>query len=178
MGGSVKGPFRRGVNGDASALRLFPIKPLQSVMVKSTRATGCAELNLTRRQSGSETWQVYYGDVRVGFIGKRSGVPVDADQWGWSAGIKSGELETGTAETFEAARRGFQEAWERLRPTVTPKMLDEWRRYTAFHAWMQKMKSSGLRLPTQNETGRARCFCGMELTTAEMEDHAFVVHRN
>ena len=28
-----------------------------------------------------EAWNVYYGDVRVGTIGKCAGVPVDLDQW-------------------------------------------------------------------------------------------------
>jgi len=35
---------------------------------------------LTRRRSpdtSQETWLVYYGDVRVGSIGQRAGVPVD-----------------------------------------------------------------------------------------------------
>ena len=31
-----------------------------------------------------ECWHVYYGDVHVGTIGIRSGVPVDRDQWSWS----------------------------------------------------------------------------------------------
>jgi hypothetical protein len=38
---------------------------------------------LTRRRSDNphhETWHVYYGDVRVGSIGERAGVPVDVDQ--------------------------------------------------------------------------------------------------
>jgi hypothetical protein len=39
---------------------------------------------LTRRrdrEAHAESWHVYYGDVRVGTIGMRAGVPVDADQW-------------------------------------------------------------------------------------------------
>jgi hypothetical protein len=38
---------------------------------------------LTRRRSKdahAESWQIFYGDVQVGTIGKRSGVPVDVDQ--------------------------------------------------------------------------------------------------
>jgi hypothetical protein len=45
---------------------------------------------LTRRRDPDarlESWQVYFGDVRVGMIGIRSGVPVHADQWQWSCGF-------------------------------------------------------------------------------------------
>jgi hypothetical protein len=43
---------------------------------------------LTRRRNNDPPragWQVLYGDVHVGTIAKRSGVPVDADRWGGSA---------------------------------------------------------------------------------------------
>jgi hypothetical protein len=43
---------------------------------------------LTRRRDPEvhqETWHVYYRDVHVGIIGVRAGVPVDVDQWGWTA---------------------------------------------------------------------------------------------
>jgi hypothetical protein len=45
---------------------------------------------LTRRRSKdahAESWQIFYGDVQVGTIGIRAGVPVDVDQWGWSCGF-------------------------------------------------------------------------------------------
>jgi hypothetical protein len=35
-------------------------------------------------------WHVYYGDVHVGSIGKRAGVPVSAPQWQWSCGFYPG----------------------------------------------------------------------------------------
>jgi hypothetical protein len=33
----------------------------------------------------------YFTDVRIGTIGVRAGVPVHADQWGWSRGFSPGE---------------------------------------------------------------------------------------
>src|SRR3981081_3585682 len=39
---------------------------------------------LTRRRSRSapaESWQIFYGDVQIGTIGIRAGVPVGVDQW-------------------------------------------------------------------------------------------------
>jgi hypothetical protein len=48
---------------------------------------------LTRRRSDNphrETWHVYFGDIRIGFIGERAGVPVDVDQWEWSCGFYPG----------------------------------------------------------------------------------------
>jgi hypothetical protein len=67
--------------------------------------------SLTRRRSDndhSENWSVYYGDVRVGWIGQRAGVPVDVDQWGWSCGFYPGlhpGQRDGSATTFEPSAR-------------------------------------------------------------------------
>jgi hypothetical protein len=66
---------------------------------------------LTRRRNDGPqaTWQVYYGDVRIGSIALRSGNPADTDPWGWSCGFYAGshprEHQSGTAATFEGADR-------------------------------------------------------------------------
>ena len=47
---------------------------------------------LTRRREKDrqqERWQVFYGDVQVGWIGERAGVPKDVEQWGWHCGLKA-----------------------------------------------------------------------------------------
>jgi hypothetical protein len=62
---------------------------------------------LTRRRypERHDCWHVYYGDVHVGTIASRAGVPVDVDQWGWDCGFyprsHHGLHVQGTAETFE-----------------------------------------------------------------------------
>jgi hypothetical protein len=48
---------------------------------------------LTRRrvpEAANEAWRVFYGDVPVGTISIRAGVPVDANQWGWKCGFYPG----------------------------------------------------------------------------------------
>ena len=48
---------------------------------------------LTRRRTPDarqESWQVYYGDVRVGTIAMRSGNPTDTYSWGWRCGFYPG----------------------------------------------------------------------------------------
>lgn len=48
---------------------------------------------LTRRRDNNphqKGWDVYYGDVRIGHIGTRAGVPKDVEQWGWSLGFYPG----------------------------------------------------------------------------------------
>jgi hypothetical protein len=55
---------------------------------------------LTRRRSNAESWQIFYGDVQVGTIGIRGGVPVDVDQWGWSCGFHRLKRVDGTAASF------------------------------------------------------------------------------
>ena len=103
---------------------------------------------LTRRHSDDphrESWHVYYADVRAGTIGKRAGVPVDVDQWGWSCsfypGLHPGQHHDGSAETLELARAAFEEAWRKLLPKIPDGAFDEYRRdrelraeITAVHA--------------------------------------------
>ena len=85
---------------------------------------------LTRRRSHDshrETWIVFYGDVPVGTITERAGVPADLDQWGWTCGFYPGveprQHRHGAAPTFEEARAGFEEAWNGLLPTLTKDAL-------------------------------------------------------
>jgi hypothetical protein len=62
---------------------------------------------LTSRRSKDdphrETWLIFFGDVSVGVIGRRVGVPKSALQWGWSCGFypgsDPGEHRGGIAET-------------------------------------------------------------------------------
>jgi hypothetical protein len=62
------------------------------------------------------TWHVYFGDVRVGMIGERAGVPVDVDQWQWSCGfypgLHPGQHRRGTAASLEEACAGFKADWK------------------------------------------------------------------
>jgi hypothetical protein len=69
---------------------------------------------LMRRRSHDshrETWLVFYGDVLVGSIAERAGVPADLEQWGWTCGfypgVEPGQHQDGTAATFEDARAVF-----------------------------------------------------------------------
>src|SRR5260370_11632558 len=63
---------------------------------------------LTRRRAKDahqECWHIFYGDVHVGTITERAGVPHDVDQWGWDCGFYpvTHRLEhaDGTAVTLE-----------------------------------------------------------------------------
>jgi hypothetical protein len=73
---------------------------------------------LTRRRSTDapeECWHIYYGDVQVGTIAIRVGIPRDEVPWGWICGFypgtHPGEQTTGTAVTFNQAREAFEAAW-------------------------------------------------------------------
>jgi hypothetical protein len=40
---------------------------------------------LSRRrdhEARQENWRIYYGNIRVGMIGRRAGIPPEANQWG------------------------------------------------------------------------------------------------
>ncbi len=73
---------------------------------------------LTRRRDPDrreERWDVFYGDVRVGSIGLRAGVPADREPWDWACGFWPGadpqEHKGGIAWSFEEARDAFECAW-------------------------------------------------------------------
>ena len=139
--------------------------------------------SLTRRRSPDaqqETWLVYYGDVQVGTISQRAGVPADADAWGWSVGISPashrGLRASGTAKSFDAARATFDASWQWLLPKLTEADFDEWRRQRAWDAWKQAMWDAGLKLPTQVAEGRSTCFCGAEIGIGDVERHVLAAH--
>jgi hypothetical protein len=138
---------------------------------------------LTRRRSADsdrETWFIHFGDVRVGTISQRTGVPADADPWNWSVGISAashrGLHASGTAKSFDAARATFEAAWQWLLPKLTEADFTEWRRQRTWDAWKQAMWDAGLKLPTQVADGRSTCFCGAEIGIADVEQHVLMAH--
>jgi hypothetical protein len=138
---------------------------------------------LTRRRSDNshqETWYVFYDDVRVGTIGKRSGVPMHVDHWGWSCGfypgLEPGQYKSGSAGTFDAARAAFCEAWDRLLPQIPDGAFDEYRRDRAFHRWKGRMWAEGKPLPTQLASGRSECFCGAPIDIETSWRHIYDKH--
>ncbi len=138
---------------------------------------------LTRRRNPDarqESWYILFGDIHVGTIGLRSGVPMHADQWQWSCGFyplsHRGLREGGIASDFFKARIDFGAGWDRLSPKITKEDLAEYRRERAWMAWKQRMWSCGRRMPTQEPDGRSVCFCGVTIDTAGMSDHVRSEH--
>ncbi|MEH2517450.1 hypothetical protein V1279_003023 [Bradyrhizobium sp. AZCC 1610] len=137
---------------------------------------------LTRRpDKDRQGWFVYFGDVRVGHIGKRSGAPLHEPQWSWSCGFHPGcdpgQQVHGTGTDFDDARAEFEKAWARLAATRTEAHYEIWRQSRDFHAWKDRMHDEGLKLPTQIKTGRSRCFCGEEISNSSITKHIQAAHR-
>jgi hypothetical protein len=139
---------------------------------------------LTRRRdpdAREECWRVYFGDVDVGAIARRSGCPVDVDQWQWRCGFypgsHRGEHEDGTAVDFDLARAEFEAAWLRLLPKLTEADFQDWRDERDSTVWKYVMRDAGMKMPAQMPDGRSRCFCGSEIDIRGMEDHVRAVHR-
>ncbi|MEA2831393.1 MAG: hypothetical protein QOF22_2141 [Bradyrhizobium sp.] len=81
---------------------------------------------LTRRLSPAareECWQIFYGDIRVGTIAKRVGIPNDQPRWGWSCGFypgsHPGDCTGGAAATLDQALHAAQRSLMWLDPTAT-----------------------------------------------------------
>ncbi|MEY9397923.1 hypothetical protein ABIF66_008742 [Bradyrhizobium japonicum] len=137
----------------------------------------------TRRRSDNEhqeTWQIYFGDVCVGSIGARAGVPTSADQWGWRVGFypgtEPGTHRSGSAATFDEARVAFESAWRQVEPTLTEDNYEAWRLSRDYHAWKYRMWAEGCRMPTQNQNSQSTCFCGAPISIS-CEEHIHTVHR-
>lgn len=137
---------------------------------------------LTRRPSADphrEGWDVFYGDVKVGWIGQRAGVPADADQWGWTCGFypgcDPGQQTSGPATSFEDARAAFESAWERLLRTRTEADFEAWRHWRDWTERKYAMWERGEKLPSQIPSSLMRCTCGATFDShrpAENQIHA------
>ena len=124
---------------------------------------------LTRRRSDNphrEVWHVYFGDVRVGTIGERSGVPVGVDQWQWSCGFYPGlhpdQYRYGIAPTFAAARAGFEADWHQLLAEIPEGAFDEYRHDRKMRAEIRAKRSRGEKLDSEIPSSMMRCACGIK----------------
>jgi len=111
---------------------------------------------LTRRcfyDSHRESWSIYYDDIHVGAIGRRAGVPVNVDQWGWSCGfypgLHPGQHQTGSAATFDRARRDFEAARAGLLPKIPAGAFDQYRRDRKCRAEIRAIRARGEKLPSE-----------------------------
>jgi len=125
--------------------------------------------NLTRRRSDSphrETWHVYYGDIHVGTIGERAGVPVDREQWQWSCGfypgLHPGQHRNGTAASFEEARIRFEADWNALLPEISDGAFDEYQHEREHRAEIRAIRARGEKLPSEIPSSLMRCVCGVQ----------------
>jgi hypothetical protein len=128
-----------------------------------------------------DCWQVFCGDVHAGTISKSVGRPNAQEEWTWSAGVYPGsrprEIKSGTASTFKDAKAAFEPAWLAFASSRAGADFEEWRDQRDCTAWKYWRRDQGMPTPTQSETGRARCFCGAEITTASVVEHVRAAHR-
>jgi hypothetical protein len=121
-----------------------------------------------------ETCHVYYGDVLlVGSIGERAGVPKDLAQWGWHCGfypgLEVGQHSQGVAESFEAARAGFEADWNRLLPAVSPSAFDDYRSWQAHQAELRDKRGRGEKLDSELPLSVMTCVCGVRFDSFNPE---------
>jgi hypothetical protein len=136
---------------------------------------------LTRRRSleaRDECWHVYYGDVRVGTIAIRTGMPPGEDPWSWACGFypgsHPGECADGTAATFDQARADFEEAWAVFLANRTEADFQAWRDERDWTERKYAMWQAGERLPSQKPSSLMKCRCGQVFDSHRLEDT--VVH--
>jgi hypothetical protein len=139
---------------------------------------------LTRRRDGyrKDCWRIYFGDVHVGDIDPRAGVPTSVDQWEWYCGFgppaRRGLKAAGTAVDLPDAREKFKAAWRELSPTFTDDDFAAYRYERAWTEWKVRMQETRHKLPTQVSRGRSRCFCGASIGINDMAAHVRNAHIN
>jgi hypothetical protein len=137
-------------------------------------------LSRRRHPDRPDCWHIYYGDVHAGTIVRRVGNPHDTNQWEWSCGFypgsRPGEIQSGTAATFDDARAEFASAWKIFFANRSSADFQAWRYQRDSTAWKYAMWDGGFKLPTQLASGRSKCFCGAGLTISGVPDHIRVAH--
>jgi hypothetical protein len=72
-----------------------------------------------------------FGDIRVGTIAIRTGIPPHGDPWGWACGFYPSrhrrESTDGTAETFDQAHADFEDARRVLLAERSDADFETWR---------------------------------------------------
>ena len=111
------------------------------------------ELTRHRYPERHYCWHVYFGDVCVGTIARRTGCPVDVDQWSWQCGFypgsNPGEYLDGTAASFDQARADFEKVWRAFSAKRTPADYQAWRDQRDWTARKYAMFERGEPLPSQ-----------------------------
>jgi hypothetical protein len=82
----------------------------------------------------------------------------------------------GTTQRFEQARDAFAAAWVALEPRIDEADYAEHRHQHAWTARKYAIHDADLPLPTQLSSGRARCFCGVEIDSKGLGDHIAAAH--
>jgi hypothetical protein len=85
-------------------------------------------------------------------------------------------IDAGQAPTFEEARAGFEDDWQRLLPEIPEGAFAAYRKHRAFHAWKEGMWAAHCKLPAQNASGRSKCFCGAEINLNNTTAHIYQRH--
>jgi hypothetical protein len=131
------------------------------------------ELTRRRYPERQDCWHVYFGDVRVGTIAIRTGVPHHEDPWGWICGFYPGceprEYTEGTAKTFDKGRREFQRAWRVLLSSRTEADFQAWRDQRDWTERKYAMWERGERLPSQMPSSLMTCPCGETFDSHRLE---------
>ena len=120
------------------------------------------------------------GDVRVGTIAIRTGMPPGEDPWCWACGFYPGahprECTDGTAATFKRARADFEAAWRVFLANRTEADFQAWRDEWDWTAEKYRRFDRGKRMPANEwEPGKPcsiylKCPCGEIFNSQRLEE--------
>jgi hypothetical protein len=132
---------------------------------------------LTRRRSVADrdSWGVWYDDVRVGAISRRSGNPRDTAAWRWDCGFYPGpdlRQAGGNAASLEEAQDAFRTAWGSYLSRCTPLDFQKYRDWQEHRAAIDAAHARGEKLPTEFPSSMMTCACGARFDSHKPADNA------
>jgi hypothetical protein len=138
------------------------------------------ELTRRRYSERPDCWHVYYGDVHVGTIAIRIGIPFDEDPWGWICGFypgsHPGEHTDGTAATFDAARADFEAAWRLFLSKRTEADFQAWRDQRDWTERKYALFDAGKKLPPNEWSPGKPCSIYMKCPCGEIFNSHHLEH--
>ena len=133
------------------------------------------ELTRRRYKHLTDCWHIYYGDVHVGTVARRTGQPHDKDSWEWRCGFypgsEPGEHQSGVAATFDDACTAFERAWRVFLSHRTEADFQAWRDGRDWTERKYAMWEAGERLPSQKPNSLMRCPCGEVFDSHQLENN-------
>jgi hypothetical protein len=138
-------------------------------VVASLQSIALPALTRRRYPERHDCWHVYYGDVHVGTIAPRTGVPHDEDPWGWSCGFASRGMHQRIGRNFRPGARRLRSRMARVSVEADESRFSGVARRAGLDRAQICHVAAGERLPSQKPSSLMTCPCGEVFDSHRLE---------